>query len=42
VSQDKKQGEFYKESTEALKSVKKNLVDWVLQLEAFMVTFLFI
>lgn len=36
IAQDKKQADFYKESTEALEAVKKNLVDYVLGLESFL------
>ena len=36
VAQDKRQAEFYKESTEALESVKRSLVFFVQNLEAFM------
>ena len=37
VAQDKKQADFYKESTEALEAVKKSLVDFVQGLESFMI-----
>ena len=37
IAQDKKQAEFYKESTDAMEFVKKNLVDYVLALESLMI-----
>ena len=37
VAQDKKQAEFFKESTEAMEAVKKNLIDYVMALESVMI-----
>ena len=37
VAQNKRQAEFYKESTEALESVKKSLINFVQNLEVFLI-----
>ena len=40
VAQDKKQAEFFNESQSAMENVKKNLVEFALQYEAWIVNFI--